>query len=232
MSDEPDSPDGRTEQLIRLKAELADDFAALTQNTNSIYNHHLDLLEQLRERKLASLDQWCENEKVSIQRHCDGQYYAIDNDVEERARLVETRVSDFLAFKLQLLKEKFPDAAKYFACQGYEDPVRSSARPPPLHLTPQVDIQPTNEPLISVSDIQADLKLVSKLMNHPTNPHALTNGLRPRQPALLRIGHLPPISGALGDFGDGFVEFVTERGQTYKVKLMALELGHASIEVQ
>jgi hypothetical protein len=232
MSDAEPEIDERTTELINLKSELADEFHSIAQNSNEIYNHHLELLAQIREKKLASLEQWRNNETSSAERQHDSQYSSIDSDVEEGIRAMDARLMDFLAFKLKLLRERFPDAATYFDSQNYQSPVQSR-RPAgaPGASFPDIDIRESEEPLIPAKDRQEDLALMSKIERDP-NQAALVHGLGTGEAAVLRMGQMPPIPGRIGGFEDDHVEFVTESDRVFNVKWIALQLGHSVIEPQ
>jgi hypothetical protein len=220
-------PDPRIEQLQKLRSELSADFAALNDETNELYLFHLDQLAQIHARKLEDLDVWAANERESATRYHDGQYYAIENDYEDRVRQVDSRVNDFLAFKIQLLREKFPDAAKYFEDRGYVWPITESSPPP--HQRPNLDIRPTDEPLLTAAEIEEDVSIIGKLIAQPITRFAVLGGLGRGSRAVLQFPRMPDIHGAIGAIGDDAFQFDADAGNVLTISFRAIELRHAAV---
>jgi hypothetical protein len=227
MSDS--SPDPRIEHLKKLKCDLAEDFAALNQSKNSVYSEHLSQLETIRDSRRKELEDWAANERASAMRYRDGQYYQVESNYEERIRQVDTRVSDFLAFKIKLLREKFPGPSKYFESHGYVWPVVDSQPSPPPHRPRGLEIKVSDEPLLSPTEIAEDVRLISRILTHPANGHALLDGIHTGDEVSLQIPGVPAIAGVLGAFTNQYVEFKMQNGKTLNISFRALELKYAAI---
>jgi hypothetical protein len=220
-------PDPRIEQLQKLRSELSADFSALNDETNELYLFHLDQLGQIHSKKHADLDVWAANERDSATRYHDGQYYAIENDYEDRVRQVDSRINDFLAFKIRLLCEKFPDAAKYFEDRGYVWPVTESSPPP--HQRPNLDIRPTDEPLLSALEIDEDVAVAARLTTQPMNRFAAIGGLGQGSRAVLQFPRMLDIHGTIGAIGDDAFQFDADGGKVLSISFRAIELRHAAV---
>jgi hypothetical protein len=220
-------PDPRIEQLQKLRSELSADFSALNDETNELYLFHLDQLAQIHAKKLADLDVWAANERESATRYHGGQYYAIENDYEDRVRQVDSRVNDFLAFKIHLLREKFPDAAKYFEDRGYAWPVTESSPPP--HQRPNLDIRPTDEPLLTAAEVDEDVAVVARLAAQPMTRFAVLGGLGPGSRAVLQFPRMPDVHGTIRAIGDDTFEFDADAGTVLNISFRAIELRHAAV---
>ena len=222
----------RVEKLIALHMEIAKDFQDLNTDSSEIYRTHLQQLEEIRRRKLQKLEEWGENERKSAEKYHEGQYYAIDNDYDERIRQINTRVNDFLAFKIQLLKEKFPEAAQYFESKGYKWPAKELVQDPPLHLTPDVDVTATDQPLLTKEEAAEDVMKIQKISSGAFDGKAHLNGAVTGSRAILLLPNMPPVPGAIGKIAADHFEFKRDGGRTLNISFRALELKHASIALE
>jgi hypothetical protein len=223
------SRDLRIQHLKKLKSDLAEDYAALNQSRNEIVIAHLVRLEAIRDAKRQQLQEWADNERTAALRERDGQYSEVDSNYEERMREVNTRVSDFLAFKIKLLREKFPGPAQYFEGQGYVWPAVDSQPPPPPHYPNDLEIKLSDEPLFSPSEIAEDIQLITRMSAHPADGRVLLGRLGPGARVNLQMPGVPAIPGVLGPMTEEYVEFTTESGKTLKISFRALELKYAAI---
>jgi hypothetical protein len=230
MSD--DSSDPRIEHLKKLKSDLAEDYAALNQSRNEICRAHLTRLEAIRDAKRKQLEDWADNERDAAVRDRDGQYSEVESNYEERMHEVNTRVSDFLAFKIKLLREKFPGPAQYFEAQGYVWPAVDSQPPPPPHYPNDLEIKLNDEPLLSPAEIAEDVKLLERMSAHPADGKVLLRGLGLGSHVNLQMPGVRAISGVLGPMTDEYVEFTMENGQILNISFRALELKYAVITAQ
>jgi hypothetical protein len=221
--------DPRVEHLKQLKSDLADDFTTLNQSRNLICTAHLEQLEQIRARKNQDLDQWSTNERVSATRYRDSQYYLLDNDHDERLRQVDTRLADFLAFKVKLLRDRFPGAARHCERQGYAWPATDSRPPPPPHYPANLEIRTTDEPLLSPTEAGEDVRLIGRLTMHPADGRSLLGPLGRGSRARLEMPGMPPVPGSIGTVAQEYVEFVMATGKTLNISFRAIELKYAAI---
>lgn len=222
MSEE--DPAGHVKHLIRLRQELADDF-----ESQSLYEAHVKKLEYVRDEKHRKMDEWLENEQKSAQRYHHGQYYVIDNDHEERIDRFQDRVNNFLAFKIGLLRQKFPEAAAYFESRGYVWPVEERRAVRPRHLTPNVDIALSNEPLIPRDEVMNDVRKVTRVASGMYDVWALLNGANTGDLAVLELPNLPPVEGMIGKVTKDYAEFKQHGARTMNISFRALELQHAKL---
>lgn len=208
---------------------LEEDYTALMDSSNEIYQAHLAQLEQIRQKKLDAVDKWAENELKAADKYYQGQVYAIENDYAEKSTRAIDRLNDFLAFKLQLLREKFPDAAEYFQSQGYQWPIQENIQAPTVHMTPDVEIEISEQPLLSNNEVQEDMTVISSIVDGRINQSALLNGLQVGSEAMLCLPQLPPFRGTITSISDDHFEFTRTSGKTLTVLFSALELKHAIV---
>jgi hypothetical protein len=198
----------RIDELVKLRAELAADYAALNAFRNDVYNQHLAELEQIRDKKIRELEEWRENEIQAAETYYSGQCYAIGNDYEEKLKDIEDRLQEFLAFKIKALREHFPLAAAYFESNGYYWPLQKSRVNCPLHLLPEeAEIRLSDEPLISPQVAEEDVRSIQKIMNPKFDGRKLLKGLGPGQSMILQMPNVPPIVGKIGKILDDQFEF-------------------------
>lgn len=219
----------RIAKLIKLHMAIAQDFQDLNNNTSEIYQTHLAQLETIRQRKLQQLEEWGENERKSAEKYHEGQYYAIENDYSERVRQINTRVNDFLAFKIELLKEKFPEAAEYFESKGYKWPAKELVQEPPLHLAPDVEVTATDQPLLTKEEAAEDIQMIHKIASGTFDGRAHLKGMGSGARAILQLPNMPPVAGSIGKIATDHFEFKRSGGRTLNISFRALELQHASV---
>jgi hypothetical protein len=141
-------------------------------------------------------------------------------------------VSDFLAFRLNLLREKFPNATAYFESQGYIWPVIDSLLSPPPQFPDDLELKSTDEPLLAQPEVAEDIKLLNRMTAHPADGKALLVGLETGRSAYLQMPRVPPIPGVIGKITNDYVEFAITNGKTMNISFRAMELKYASITIE
>lgn len=221
--------DVELDKLLETRNSIEEDYTALNNLSNPIYQEHLRQLEKIYENKMAAVEQWRENEHSSAEKYYRSQIHGINNDYEEKMSQVVGRLNDFLAFKFQLLQEKFPEAAAYFESQGYKWPVPERVQKPALHMTPDVEIEISDQPLMTQNQVEEDTTAVSSIMEGRVNPEMHLKGLQVGDPALLTLPRLPPLRGTIGAISEDHFEFNRESGKVLTISFSSLELNRATI---
>lgn len=217
---------GTNSIIFKLKNQWFDlekDVKAMMHNESEIYKQYEQALIQTQERKKEHLQQWKDKEISAINQEYEGELYAINCDAEKSTKENFEKNSDMIYYKADMIVRQFPEAAKYFAEQGYEFPfekLREQLTDPNL---PKVVTLESNSPLIDSNVIKDDL------YEFIDNEIEIPEAMQKSGSISLAIGNLPTFSGKLSEIQETEANF-TVGGEIAQLYINNVRFGDVKCE--
>ena len=217
---------GTNSIIFKLKNQWFDlekDVKAMMHNESDIYKKYEKALVVTQQKKKDKLQQWRKKEIEAIHQEYDGEIYAADCDAEKSRKENFEKNSDMIYYKADMIVRQFPEAAKYFADNGYEFPFEKLRQQLTDSNLPKVVTFETNAPLIDRNLIKEDL------YEFTDNEIEIPDAMQKSGSMSLAIGNLPVFSGKLSEIQETEANF-TVGGEIAQLHINTVRFGDVKCE--
>ena len=204
--------DIRLEELKKLYLSIKREVEALNTGTCEIYEKYLQQLEAVRDRKIASISKWKQNEVESANMYYQGQLYGIENDYQNKYEEIQDRIQQFTQFKYQKLNKVLNNSADYFASQGYQFALNETPQFPSF-ISENLEISNDISLHLSDEEIREDVAKSLECQHNIEQGLTAIPNLKINKEVTIEMPFCPPITGVVVEIHEDYFVIQDDENQ-------------------
>jgi hypothetical protein len=235
-----EDPHSELSRLLTELEALRASFNALQLNEIPAYRDYVEALESERNRRLARVDEFYEQQVQGAQQAYAGALHMSEHNYEHSVASLSDRIHQLIQLKFSVLAEEMPEPVRYFQMRAHETEGPfgrefGSSQGDAAVLDDQTLNGKNDEGVLSEAELARALEAVAE---NRTEYEIREGALWIRGGATFQIGRRVMLTvgaagrkyGVLQAVNRNGIDVLTDKGQVVKVPLLSLNLGITSID--